>query len=125
MKHESPRLGFGLAYAMAGAALFLAALLVAESAWAGNCIGSGESVLCGNRASNNTVGRTVVFPTGKAGERQGKFIIVEEDGRRTIKGQVTQSGQSGTPAGARIPGTVTRSLKPNFGHLGFPFTRPE
>ena len=125
MKHDSPRLGFGPAYALAGGALFLAALLVAENAWAGNCIGSGESVLCGNRASNNTVGRTVVFPTGKAGERQGKFIIIEEDGRRTIRGQVSQPARSGTPAGARIPGTVTRGFKPNFGKLGFPFTRPE
>jgi hypothetical protein len=62
--------------AVLGIVLATAILGTAAEGGAG-CTAIGGSVLCGNRLSQGTVGRSVIFPQGPAGERDGDFVAAK------------------------------------------------
>lgn len=92
----------------AGLLLFSAAAANAQS-----CTAIGKSTFCGARGSHNTVGRTMIFNNGPAGERVGNYVVVGDPPRtRAIVGMPTRElgpprsvSPAGQPRGRLEPGT--------------------
>jgi hypothetical protein len=53
-----------------------AALLLTGAAQAQSCTTIGSSTFCGARGSHNTVGNTMIFNTGPAGQRIGNYGVI-------------------------------------------------
>ncbi|MGF1629835.1 MAG: hypothetical protein ACFCUT_10220 [Kiloniellaceae bacterium] len=80
-------------------------LLGAAAANAQSCTAIGSSTFCGPRGSHNTVGRTMIFNNGPAGQRVGDYAV------------------TGTPPRtSRIVGMPARELGPprSFSSVGVP-----
>src|SRR3546814_5252556 len=52
------------------------AVLLAGAAQAQSCTTIGSSTFCGARGSHNTVGNTMIFNQGPAGQRVGGYAII-------------------------------------------------
>ncbi len=64
--------------------------LGAETAVA-SCTSIGSSVFCGTRGSHNTVGNTLIFNNGPAGQRLGNFAVTGSPPRTSvIRGATTR-----------------------------------
>lgn len=70
-----------------GPAIVAAALMTltlgAETA-AASCTSIGSSVFCGTRGSHNTVGNTLIFNNGPAGQRLGNFAVTGSPPRTSV-----------------------------------------
>ena len=62
----------------------LAATPVVSSAAAQSCATIGTSTFCGARGSHNTVGRTMIFNNGAAGQRLGSFSVTGTPPRTSV-----------------------------------------
>lgn len=73
-------------FAAAGlaAASLAAALLLAGAAQAQSCTTIGASTFCGARGSHNTVGNTMIFNNGPAGQRVGNYAVIGTPPRTEI-----------------------------------------
>src|SRR3546814_3659162 len=58
------------------AAGFAALLLLSGAAQAQSCTTIGSSTFCGARGSHNTVGNTMIFNNGPAGQRVGDYAVI-------------------------------------------------
>src|SRR3546814_11256383 len=58
------------------AAGFAALLLLSGAAQAQSCTTIGASTLCGASGSHNTVGNTMIFNNGPAGQRVGDYAVI-------------------------------------------------
>lgn len=58
------------------AAGFAALLLLPGAAQAQSCTTIGSSTFCGARGSHNTVGNTMIFNNGPAGQRVGDYAVI-------------------------------------------------
>ncbi|HMA15111.1 MAG TPA: hypothetical protein VKP12_10030 [Kiloniellaceae bacterium] len=67
---------FRLLAAAPAAAGLAAVLLLAGPAQAQSCTTIGSSTFCGARGSHNTVGNTVIFNQGPAGQRIGNYNVI-------------------------------------------------
>lgn len=67
--------------ALIAAALFSLAL---GSETAAACASIGSSVFCGTRGSHNTVGNTLIFNNGPAGQRLGNFAVTGTPPRTSV-----------------------------------------
>ncbi len=54
------------------------------TAAAQSCATIGSSTFCGARGSHNTVGNTMVFSTGPAGQRIGNYAVIGAPGRTSL-----------------------------------------
>ncbi|NIA72188.1 hypothetical protein HBA54_26715 [Pelagibius litoralis] len=64
------------------AAALMTVTLGAETAAA--CTSIGSSVFCGTRGSHNTVGNTLIFNNGPAGQRLGNFAVTGSPPRTSV-----------------------------------------
>jgi hypothetical protein len=70
---------------LAGALLLsTAAAAGAPAATAQSCTTIGSSTFCGARGSHNTVGNTMIFNTGPAGQRLGNFAVTGTPPRTSV-----------------------------------------
>lgn len=79
MKH--PVFPFSAAGLAAGLAVVLLTAGVAE---AQSCTTIGSSTFCGTRGSHNTVGNTMIFNNGPAGQRVGNYAVIGTPPRTEI-----------------------------------------
>lgn len=101
MKPNPPRISVAaLAAALAGAAVLSGGLLggLSGSAWAQSCTTIGSSTFCGARGSHNTVGNTVIFNNGPAGQRIGSIGLTTGTSTRT---EVLGGGRQSTLSAPR------------------------
>lgn len=82
----------GAKCALAASALLLG-LAVPQSggALAQSCTTISSQTVCGGRSASNTVGRTVIFNQGPAGQRIGDLTIIEKNGRPRVFRDVSPS----------------------------------
>jgi len=66
------------------AAGLAAGLLLAGAAQAQSCATIGSSTFCGTRGSHNTVGNTMIFNQGPAGQRIGNYGVIGTPPRTQI-----------------------------------------
>mgnify|MGYP007073226067 CR=1 FL=1 len=59
-------------------------ILAAVPAAAQSCATIGSSTFCGARGSHNTIGNTMIFNTGPAGQRSGNYMVTGTPPRTTI-----------------------------------------
>ena len=104
LKHLLPCLAGALL--LATAAEFLAGPAAAQS-----CATIGSSTFCGARGSHNTVGNTVIFNNGPAGQRIGNFTVTGTPPRS----QVLRGAESRGLAGPRTFSGVRPSIPLNSG----------
>lgn len=80
---------------MASRFLFFSALLVAVAATASlpvspalasPCVQIGGSLFCDGRGAHKTIGRSVIFNNGPAGEKVGSFISIPDGNRSRLTG---------------------------------------
>lgn len=64
----------------------MTAVLPASSAFASPCVRIGDSLFCDGRGAHNTVGRSVIFNTGRAGEKVGSFINIPDGNAPRLTG---------------------------------------
>ena len=86
-------------------------LAAASSAAAQSCATIGSSTFCGARGSHNTVGNTVIFNNGPAGQRIGNFTVTGTPPRS----QVLRGAESRGLAGPRTFSGVRPSIPLNSG----------
>lgn len=79
---HSPSIAAVLAAGLAAA--LAAALLAAGAAQAQSCTTIGSSTFCGARGSHNTVGNTMIFNQGPAGQRIGNYAITGDPPRTQV-----------------------------------------
>jgi hypothetical protein len=91
-----------------GLAAFAGALLLAAvAAQAQSCATIGASTYCGARGSHNTVGNTMIFNTGPAGQRLGSFTVTGTPPRTSVF-QGAQPGSQALPRTFAGVGTPRR-----------------
>lgn len=61
-----------------------ALLTAATSAAAQSCASIGSSTYCGTRGSHNTVGNTMIFNNGPAGQRIGNYMVTGTPPRTSL-----------------------------------------
>ena len=76
----------------------------ATTAQAQSCTTIGSSTFCGARGSHNTVGNTMIFNTGRAGQRIGNFGVVGTPSRTFT---VPRSGRNSLVATRTFSGVAT------------------
>ncbi|WP_299397069.1 hypothetical protein [Pelagibius sp.] len=70
-----------------------------------SCTSIGSSVFCGTRGSHNTVGRTIIFNNGPAGQRVGNFAVTGTPPRTS---NVIGAGRSALTQPRTFRGVATR-----------------
>lgn len=65
------------------------------TAAAQSCATIGSSTFCGARGSHNTVGNTMVFNTGPAGQRVGNYSVIGTPGRTSLYRGAESRGLAG------------------------------
>lgn len=65
-------------------AVALMTLILGAETAAASCTSIGSSVFCGTRGSHNTVGNTLIFNNGPAGQRLGNFGVTGSPPRTSI-----------------------------------------
>ena len=76
----------------------------AASAGAQSCATIGSSTYCGTRGSHNTVGNTMIFNTGRAGQRIGNYTVTGTPPRTSL---FRGSGSSGLVGPRTFSGVAT------------------
>ena len=94
-----------------GAAFLAPAVLAAASTVAlpsqaeASCTSIGSSVFCGTRGSHNTVGRSIIFNNGPAGQRIGNFAVTGTPPRTS---NIIGAGRSALSQPRTFRGVATR-----------------
>ncbi|MGD1876599.1 MAG: hypothetical protein ACFB13_03760 [Kiloniellaceae bacterium] len=102
--------------ALAAILLLGGALFRADAAAAQSCTTIGASTFCGARGSHNTVGNTMIFNTGPAGQRVGDYAVTGTPPRTSV---IRGARQSPLAAPRTFAGVGTaRQFGSQTGQLG-------